>query len=224
MYDYFAKWQKDGVFAQLTGALRRLLRQREGKEAERSACVIDTQSVKTSTSVPAAGQGTHATKEIVDRKRSIVTDTLGLPGQGDTLPLAAGQFRRPGAAPAGEAHGFEQGAGLVPAPPDSQQDVVLDAAPGQQPVLLEHHSCRDRFRPGTLEPDRSGARLFEPGDDPQQGALARATGAEYGDERSGLDLEVEALQDPSVAEPPSHTLQEEPGPRPGGIHRDAERR
>lgn len=77
-YGYFAKWQKDGVFAQLTGVLRRLLRQWEGKEAEPSACVIDAQSVKTSTSVPAAGQGTDAAKKIVGRKRSIVTDTLGL--------------------------------------------------------------------------------------------------------------------------------------------------
>jgi transposase len=54
------------------------LRQREGKRAEPSACVIDAQSVKTSTSVPAAGQGTDAAKKIVGRKRSIVTDTLGL--------------------------------------------------------------------------------------------------------------------------------------------------
>ncbi|GAA2326203.1 hypothetical protein GCM10010246_04600 [Streptomyces cuspidosporus] len=78
MYGYFAKWQKDGVFAQLTGMLRRLLRQKEGKHAEPSACVIDAQSIKTSTSVPAAGQGTDAAKKIVGRKRSIVTDTLGL--------------------------------------------------------------------------------------------------------------------------------------------------
>ena len=66
------------MFAQLTGVLRRLLRQQEGKGAELSARVIDAQSVKTSTSVPAAGQGTDAAKKIVGRKRSIVTDTLGL--------------------------------------------------------------------------------------------------------------------------------------------------
>jgi transposase len=77
-YGYFAKWQKDGVFTQLTGMLRRLLRHKEGKGAEPSACVIDAQSVKTSTSVPATGQGTDAAKKIVGRKRSIVTDTLGL--------------------------------------------------------------------------------------------------------------------------------------------------
>lgn len=36
------------------------------------------QSVKTSTSVPATSQGTDAGKKIVGRKRSIVTDTVGL--------------------------------------------------------------------------------------------------------------------------------------------------
>jgi transposase len=39
---------------------------------------MDTQSVKTSTNVPLATQGTDAGKKIVDRKRGIVTDTLGL--------------------------------------------------------------------------------------------------------------------------------------------------
>ncbi|MGC3002586.1 IS5 family transposase [Streptomyces sp. G35A] len=78
VYGYFAKWQKDGVFAQLNGLLRELVRQKEGRSAQPSACVIDAQSVKTSTSVPAAGQGIDAGKKIVGRKRSIVTDTLGL--------------------------------------------------------------------------------------------------------------------------------------------------
>ena len=54
------------------------MRQKEGRSPQPSACVIDAQSVKTSTSVPATGQGTDAAKKIVGRKRSIVTDTLGL--------------------------------------------------------------------------------------------------------------------------------------------------
>ncbi|MFI2380506.1 transposase [Streptomyces sp. NPDC018964] len=40
--------------------------------------MIDAQSVKTSTSVPATGQGIDAGKKIVGRKRNLVTDTLGL--------------------------------------------------------------------------------------------------------------------------------------------------
>ncbi|MFF2922652.1 IS5 family transposase [Streptomyces celluloflavus] len=78
VYGYFAKWTKEGVFTQLSGLLRELVRQKEGRSAKPSACVIDAQSVKTSTSVPAAGQGIDAAKKIVGRKRSIVTDTLGL--------------------------------------------------------------------------------------------------------------------------------------------------
>jgi transposase len=78
VYGYFAKWQKDGVFARLTGVLRRLLGQKQGKGAEPSACLIDAQSAKTSASVPAAGQGTDAAKKTVGRKRGIVTGPLGL--------------------------------------------------------------------------------------------------------------------------------------------------
>ncbi|MER5466738.1 IS5 family transposase [Streptomyces sp. NPDC002668] len=78
VYGYFAKWQNDGIFAQLNSLLRELVRRKEGRNTKPSACVIDAQSVKTSTSVPAASQGIDAGKKIVGRKRSIVTDTLGL--------------------------------------------------------------------------------------------------------------------------------------------------
>lgn len=40
--------------------------------------MIDAQSVRTSTSVPARTQGIDAGRKIVGRKRSIITDTLGL--------------------------------------------------------------------------------------------------------------------------------------------------
>ncbi|MFD9063636.1 IS5 family transposase [Kitasatospora purpeofusca] len=78
VYGYFAKWQQDGVFTQLNGLLGQRIRQKEGRDVEPSACVIDARSIKTSTGVPAAGQGIDAGKRIVGRKRSIVTDTLGL--------------------------------------------------------------------------------------------------------------------------------------------------
>ncbi|GHB68110.1 hypothetical protein GCM10010347_42790 [Streptomyces cirratus] len=66
------------MFAQLNGLLRKLLRKKEGRDGGPSACVIDAQSVKTSPSVPAAGQGIDAGKKVVGRKRNIVTDTFGL--------------------------------------------------------------------------------------------------------------------------------------------------
>jgi transposase len=63
VYGYFAAWQKEGIFAQLNGLLRRLVREAEGRNAEPSACVLDAQSVKTSVNVHAAGQGIDAGKK-----------------------------------------------------------------------------------------------------------------------------------------------------------------
>ncbi|MEU3922948.1 IS5 family transposase [Streptomyces sp. NPDC029004] len=78
VYAYFARWQEEGVFDQLNSLLRRQVRRREGREEEPTACVIDSQSIKTSTNVPAADQGIDAGKKIVGRKWSIVIDTVGL--------------------------------------------------------------------------------------------------------------------------------------------------
>ncbi|MFG6197027.1 IS5 family transposase [Nonomuraea sp. JJY05] len=78
VYGYFANWQRDGIFTQLSGLLRRLVRTAEGRDPDPSACVIDAQSVKTSANVPAHSQGYDAGKKIAGRKRSIVTDTLDL--------------------------------------------------------------------------------------------------------------------------------------------------
>jgi transposase len=78
VYGYFAAWQKDAVFDQLNGLLRRLVREVEGRDAEPSACVLDAQSIKTSANVPSAGQGIDAGKKVAGRKRHIGVDTLGL--------------------------------------------------------------------------------------------------------------------------------------------------
>lgn len=63
VYGYFAAWQKDGVFDRLSGLLRRLVREAEGRDAEPSACILDAQSIKTSANVPAAGQGIDGGQE-----------------------------------------------------------------------------------------------------------------------------------------------------------------
>lgn len=75
---HFAAWQKEGVFDQLNGLLRRLVREAEVPDGEPTACVLDAQSVKTSANVPATGQGLDAGKKIAGRKRHISADTLGL--------------------------------------------------------------------------------------------------------------------------------------------------
>lgn len=78
VYYYFSAWAKEGIFERLGIDLTSTARAKEGRKPEPSACVIDSQSVKTSTNVPLGTQGVDAGKKIVGRKRGILTDTLGL--------------------------------------------------------------------------------------------------------------------------------------------------
>lgn len=41
VYGYVATWADEGVFTQLNGLLRQLLCEKEGRDGEPSACVID---------------------------------------------------------------------------------------------------------------------------------------------------------------------------------------
>jgi transposase len=78
VYHYYAAWRDENIFKQLNTDLTALARQQAGRQAEPTAAITDTQSVKTSTDVPTSSQGVDANKRIVGRKRAIVTDTLGL--------------------------------------------------------------------------------------------------------------------------------------------------
>ncbi|MFE2019145.1 IS5 family transposase [Streptomyces sp. NPDC059499] len=78
VYGYFGRWERDGIFEHLNALLRRRVREEEGRSAEPTGFVIDAQSVKTSTNVPAREQGADVGKRIVGRKRSIIIDTTGL--------------------------------------------------------------------------------------------------------------------------------------------------
>src|SRR3954469_19419222 len=57
VYGYFTAWTTDGIFAELNYDLTGLARARAGRSSQPSACVIDSQSVKTSTNAPLATQG-----------------------------------------------------------------------------------------------------------------------------------------------------------------------
>ncbi|MEU8332225.1 IS5 family transposase [Micromonospora arborensis] len=78
VYGYFAAWSKEGIFTELNYQLTGLVRDHHGRTIQPTASIMDSQSVKTSTSVPLSTQGTDAGKKIVGRKRGIITDTLGL--------------------------------------------------------------------------------------------------------------------------------------------------
>ncbi|MFE3271254.1 transposase [Streptomyces sp. NPDC059215] len=60
------------------GAPRGQVREADGWHIERSAGLIDSQSVGTADTVPAATRGFDAGKKVKGRKRFIVTDALGL--------------------------------------------------------------------------------------------------------------------------------------------------
>jgi putative transposase len=47
VYTYFRNWRKDGTWQKLNDALRREVRTLAGREAEPSAAILDSQSVKT---------------------------------------------------------------------------------------------------------------------------------------------------------------------------------
>lgn len=78
VYHYFGRWEKDGIFEHLNALLRRRVREEEGRSPEPTGFVIDAQSVKTSTNVPARERGADVGKRIVGRRRSIIIDTTGL--------------------------------------------------------------------------------------------------------------------------------------------------
>ncbi len=78
VFSHFSAWTADGTIEKLGLRLHRLACEKEGRDPEPTACVIDAQSIKTTPSVPTATQGIDAGKKIVGRKRSIVVDTLGL--------------------------------------------------------------------------------------------------------------------------------------------------
>lgn len=78
VYGYFKLWSDDSIFTDLNYTLNGLVRNKTGRRIEPTASIMDSQSVKTSTNVPAATQGIDAGKKIIGRKRGIITDTLGL--------------------------------------------------------------------------------------------------------------------------------------------------
>jgi transposase len=77
VYGYFRRFGQEGVWHRIWMVLTLAAREQAGREAQPSAGIVDSQSVKTS---EAGGpRGFDAGKKINGRKRHLVTDTLGLP-------------------------------------------------------------------------------------------------------------------------------------------------
>ncbi|MFJ9724694.1 IS5 family transposase [Streptomyces sp. NPDC101209] len=78
VYCYFTWWHDDGTVQRIHDALRGQIREADGRNAEPSAGLIDSHSVRTADTVPAVTRGLDAGKKVKGRKRFIVTDSLGL--------------------------------------------------------------------------------------------------------------------------------------------------
>jgi putative transposase len=83
VFEYYRKWRDDGTINALHDALRALAREGvphadgTSRNADPSACILDSQSAKT-TEEGTEARGYDAGKKVKGRKRHVVVDTLGL--------------------------------------------------------------------------------------------------------------------------------------------------
>lgn len=76
VYHYFRLWTRNGTIEAIHTDLRQKVRQKEGRDPEPSAAIIDSQSVKTT--VIGGERGYDAGKKVNGRKRHLLVDTIGM--------------------------------------------------------------------------------------------------------------------------------------------------
>jgi transposase len=76
VYYYFAVFRRTGQWEQLNRVIREAVRKKEGREAQSSAMIVDSQSAKSAEG--GEKRGYDGGKKVSGRKRNLVVDTLGL--------------------------------------------------------------------------------------------------------------------------------------------------
>jgi putative transposase len=74
--DYYYRWRNDGTWERIHTALREQVRTQAGRQPTPSACILDSQSVKTTEQ--GGPHGYDGGKKVNGRKRHLLVDTLGL--------------------------------------------------------------------------------------------------------------------------------------------------
>lgn len=77
VYAFYQRWNQRGLPQRLTQRLRARLRVRQRRDAQPSAAIVDSQSVKAAETVGAGTRGFDSGKKINGRKRHIAVDVQG---------------------------------------------------------------------------------------------------------------------------------------------------
>jgi transposase len=77
VYAFFERWNGRGLPQALITRLRELLRARQGRAAQPTACIIDSQMIKAHDTVSKKTSGYHGGKKITGRGRHLAVDTEG---------------------------------------------------------------------------------------------------------------------------------------------------
>jgi putative transposase len=76
VYYYFALFRREGMWEKWNQMIREAVRNKEGRELQPSAMIVDSQSAKSAEC--GEERGYDGNKKIIGRKRNLVVDTMGL--------------------------------------------------------------------------------------------------------------------------------------------------
>ncbi|MFF0001532.1 IS5 family transposase [Streptomyces avermitilis] len=78
VHAFARRWQVTGLLAELHDRLRDKVRQKEGRDVDPTAAIVDSQSVRAAANIPGSTTGWDGGKRVGGRKRHLVVDCLGL--------------------------------------------------------------------------------------------------------------------------------------------------